>query len=103
MSFGLPFDSNAIATSEIASQSTNIALSTAMPCFTSPTIFPNVHVNANGIASSIQISRMFVIAVRVLERVRRVGVVRTATVLADLLDRLLARDRAARDRLGLAR
>ena len=32
-----------------------------MPCFTSPAIFPNIHGNANGIASSIQISRMFVI------------------------------------------
>ena len=32
-----------------------------MPCLTSPAIFPNVHGNANGIASSIQISRMFVI------------------------------------------
>ena len=39
-------------------------------------------------------------AVRVLERVRRVGVVGAAAVLAELLDRLLARDRAAGDRLG---
>ena len=39
-------------------------------------------------------------AVRVLERVGGVGVVGPAAVLAQLLDRLLARDRAAGDRLG---
>ena len=37
--------------------------------------------------------------VRVLERMRGVGVVGAAAVLAELLDRLLARDRAAGDRL----
>src|SRR5947207_1984498 len=61
LSFGLPFVSNTIATSEIASQSTTIALSTARPCFTSPAIFPNIHGNANGIASSNQIWRRLVI------------------------------------------
>ena len=90
-----------IATSEIASQSTNIALSTAMPCFTSPAIFPNIHGNANGIASSIQISRMFVIGFGFSNGCDGVRVVGAAAVLADLLDRLLARDRTAGDRLRL--
>ena len=42
---------------------------------------------------------MFGDRVRVLERVRRVGVVGAAAVLAELLDRLLAGDRTAGDRL----
>ena len=53
--------SKTIATMEIASHSANIALNTARPCFFEPAIFPNIHGNANGIASSIQISRRFVI------------------------------------------
>src|SRR5438552_5986415 len=60
VSFGLPFVSNTIATTETASHSTTIALRTAMPCLTSPAIFPNIHGHANGIASSNQIWRMFV-------------------------------------------
>src|SRR5437868_15353009 len=50
-----PLASSGITMTDAASQSTNIALSTAMPCFTSPAILPNVQVNANGIASSVQI------------------------------------------------
>ncbi len=57
----MPFDSKIMATSEIASHNTTIALSTAMPCLTLPAIFPNVHGNANGMASNIQISSVLVI------------------------------------------
>ena len=103
VSFGLPLLSKCMATSDMTSHSTTIAVSSATPCFTSPTIFPNVQVNPKGIASSIHISRMFVIGLGFSYGCGGVGVERTAAVLADLLDRFLARDRTAGDRLGLTR
>ena len=57
------------------------------------TRLPNVTTKANGISRSVKISRKLVNAVRVLERVRRVGVVEAAAVGAELLDRLLRRER----------
>ena len=66
----------------------------------SPTIRPNMRGRLNGITSSRKISSQLVQRGRVLERVRRVGVVEAAAVGAELLDDLLAGHRAAGDVLG---
>ena len=75
---------------------------TTQPCFWSFAILPNVYVNANGMASNAQISKTFVIGLGFSYGCDGVGVERAAAVLADLLDRLLARDRPTRDGLLLA-
>ena len=75
------------------SQSANIAAKIAQPCRWLPTSRPNAYVSANGISRSATISTQVREAGRVLERVRRVRVRDPAAVRAQLLDRLLARDR----------
>ena len=60
---------------------------------------PNVRGSEKLITSSRKISSQLVHVGRVLERVRGVGVVEAAAVGAELLDDLLAGDRAAGDRL----
>ena len=76
-----------------------ITATIAPPCLVLPTIRPNVRGRLNGITSSRKISNQFVQRRRVLERVRGVRVVEAAAVGAELLDGLLAGDRAAGDAL----
>ena len=79
---------------------TAIAERIAQPWRRSPSRLPKVRGSENGIRSRSEISSRLRERVGVLERVRRVGVVEAAAVGAELLDRLLAGHRTAREVLG---
>ncbi len=68
-----------------------------------PAILPNIHGNANGIASSIQISSRFVMGFGFSNGCDEFALYEPAAVLPDLLDGLLARDRTRRERSASAR